>query len=824
MVIPFCGTHLRDGLEGSCLLTLRSPSPSLLSLSSYDPFLPACASTARMSTGPLLPPSTKGGFSNDGSAVMADSSSSSAAAAATATDGRSHVLTHSALSLEAFYEVPRIIAFLRARRSRICALQFPDDQLSDAVPLTDALRKAWNENNNANETNTESSSSGISAIAASESADLASTTPCPAFYILGDTSYASCCVDAIAAAHVKADALVHFGLACFSPAPESLPVLHVTGAAPASAAALAAAANALASQSALAPLFPTSSSDDANKDNNKYLLVLYDQRLRRAIPTLAAAVAANGVRVHVRKNNCCNNNSTSNTCIMDTESATSASNTPHPYTIVFADMPDDADANSCGNTPNAPCPHTANTSSTVTVAKTAAKKPSEQRLSFAGYSWPALPAPPRAPRRRRSLWKRCFAPGTWAVLVLTLPVDDVADAGALRAAESAARTGGFGVPRALAAETAGALSPRSATLLALTVLNFTMHTVASLAVTSDAEAEANEMKTSAGDVTLDDVLAASTAADAPAAAAPVRLESGARPINATLSRRVYLIEKAKNAHVFALVVSAVSGRAAPAAVARAEAVITEAGRKSYTVCVGKLNEPKLLNFAEVEVFVMVACPVSVLLQDHSNMNSTDVVTPLELEFALCPDRPWTGFYSTDCADVDEKSGRLGRKLVGEAEYDPDADYDGNSSGDDNNGEDGDGSDWDSSSEDDDGEQNGDSEIADDDEEYDETAPRFSVVDQKFHAPITTKAQRARSNGAAGGSKTTEDTTAYGLVEVGPAALTDAGYKPHQRSFTGLDAAADPAVLGTVIRAGLFGTAAGYVTQGTQGTAEGADKK
>ncbi|XP_053616766.1 2-(3-amino-3-carboxypropyl)histidine synthase subunit 2 [Plodia interpunctella] len=44
-------------------------------------------------------------------------------------------------------------------------------------------------------------------------------------YILGDTSYASCCVDTVAAMHVQANAVVHYGHTCFSKA--NLPVFMV---------------------------------------------------------------------------------------------------------------------------------------------------------------------------------------------------------------------------------------------------------------------------------------------------------------------------------------------------------------------------------------------------------------------------------------------------------------------------------------------------------------------------------------------------------------------------------------------------------------------
>lgn len=45
-------------------------------------------------------------------------------------------------------------------------------------------------------------------------------------FILGDTSYGACCVDEIAASHIQADAIIHFGNACLSKVTR-LPVLYV---------------------------------------------------------------------------------------------------------------------------------------------------------------------------------------------------------------------------------------------------------------------------------------------------------------------------------------------------------------------------------------------------------------------------------------------------------------------------------------------------------------------------------------------------------------------------------------------------------------------
>lgn len=48
------------------------------------------------------------------------------------------------------------------------------------------------------------------------------------FFIIGDTSYGSCCVDEVAAQHLAADCVVHYGPACLSPTAR-LPVIHVFG-------------------------------------------------------------------------------------------------------------------------------------------------------------------------------------------------------------------------------------------------------------------------------------------------------------------------------------------------------------------------------------------------------------------------------------------------------------------------------------------------------------------------------------------------------------------------------------------------------------------
>ncbi|KAH6667057.1 diphthamide biosynthesis protein 2 [Plectosphaerella plurivora] len=69
--------------------------------------------------------------------------------------------------------------------------------------------------------------------------------------------------------------------------------------------------------------------------------------------------------------------------------------------------------------------------------------------------------------------------------------------------------------------------------------------------------------------------------------------------------------------------------------------IADAGKKSYTVVVGKLNPAKLANFAEIDGWVVVGCWESGLVEEDSGFYRP-VITPFEMEAALLPDeeRVW----------------------------------------------------------------------------------------------------------------------------------------------------------------------------------------
>ncbi|CAM9550992.1 unnamed protein product, partial [Choristocarpus tenellus] len=112
--------------------------------------------------------------------------------------------------------------------------------------------------------------------------------------------------------------------------------------------------------------------------------------------------------------------------------------------------------------------------------------------------------------------------------------------------------------------------------------------------------------------------------------------------------RYYLVQRAREANVVGIVVGTLGVRRYLSVVQSLRAMVEAEGRKAYVLAVGKINVAKLANFAEVEVFCLVACAENSLLD--SREFHAPVVTPLELEVALGR-REWDGFYSTDFDDL-----------------------------------------------------------------------------------------------------------------------------------------------------------------------------
>ncbi|XP_074549963.1 2-(3-amino-3-carboxypropyl)histidine synthase subunit 2 [Halichoeres trimaculatus] len=116
-------------------------------------------------------------------------------------------------------------------------------------------------------------------------------------------------------------------------------------------------------------------------------------------------------------------------------------------------------------------------------------------------------------------------------------------------------------------------------------------------------------------------------------------------INRALMKRYYAIERAKDANVVGILVGTLGVADYLSVIQQLKETIRRAGKKSYMFAMGKLNVPKLANFLEIDVFVLIACPENSQL--YSSQFYKPVVTPFEMEVACNRKREWSEEYVTD---------------------------------------------------------------------------------------------------------------------------------------------------------------------------------
>ncbi|EMP34177.1 Diphthamide biosynthesis protein 2 [Chelonia mydas] len=119
--------------------------------------------------------------------------------------------------------------------------------------------------------------------------------------------------------------------------------------------------------------------------------------------------------------------------------------------------------------------------------------------------------------------------------------------------------------------------------------------------------------------------------------------------NRALLRRLYLVERARDARVGGILVGTLGVAGYLSILEHLRGTLSRAGKRSYTLAMGKLSPAKLANFLEVDVFVLVACPQNSLLDSRDFYRP--VVTPYELELACNPAREWSSLYVTDFRDL-----------------------------------------------------------------------------------------------------------------------------------------------------------------------------
>merc|ERR1712039_642586 len=92
--------------------------------------------------------------------------------------------------------------------------------------------------------------------------------------------------------------------------------------------------------------------------------------------------------------------------------------------------------------------------------------------------------------------------------------------------------------------------------------------------------------------------------------------------------------------------------------------IVNSGKKPYLFSIGKINQAKLGNFSEIDIFVVITCPMSFhyLLPVQQQSFFKKLVTPFDCMLALNAEDDafkWTAMYSTDFNDVLDHSFKMG---------------------------------------------------------------------------------------------------------------------------------------------------------------------
>ncbi|KAI5451054.1 Diphthamide biosynthesis protein 2 [Naganishia albida] len=108
-------------------------------------------------------------------------------------------LSNTSIPLYERYEIPSCISEILENGYTTVALQFPDGLLGESVLVYRALMKGLKDSGKG---------AGVQC------------------YVLGDSTYGSCCPDVLSAMHLPADFLIHYGHACLTPT-ASLPVRYV---------------------------------------------------------------------------------------------------------------------------------------------------------------------------------------------------------------------------------------------------------------------------------------------------------------------------------------------------------------------------------------------------------------------------------------------------------------------------------------------------------------------------------------------------------------------------------------------------------------------
>jgi diphthamide biosynthesis protein 2 len=109
-------------------------------------------------------------------------------------------------------------------------------------------------------------------------------------------------------------------------------------------------------------------------------------------------------------------------------------------------------------------------------------------------------------------------------------------------------------------------------------------------------------------------------------------------VSKLLKRRYFLVEKARNANIVGILVGTLGAAGYGDALRQLRKAAQSAGKKTYTMLMGKPSPAKLANFPEVDVFVLVADPQGQILDSKEYL--APIITPHEAMLAFSEEYEW----------------------------------------------------------------------------------------------------------------------------------------------------------------------------------------
>lgn len=133
-------------------------------------------------------------------------------------------------------------------------------------------------------------------------------------------------------------------------------------------------------------------------------------------------------------------------------------------------------------------------------------------------------------------------------------------------------------------------------------------------------------------------------------------------INTCLYRRFNLIEKAKQANTFGILIGSLSINSLNEIITNIKNCLQLNKKKCYTFLLGKLTEEKLCNFSEyIDCFVLIACPFNPAF--HTKIGMKPIVSSLDIKIAFDSSFKWDSSYSFDVNYIQHSNTEVMKKLL-----------------------------------------------------------------------------------------------------------------------------------------------------------------